>query len=169
MNIKRILLITIIAVAIVTSVSVVSAGLFDGLFGEEQQDNVIEIGKISFNTTNATNFTKTGGDKYDAGVETKYYWSENGTGESYCGILDYKGLSKDDMTLLNNQLQEIKKMPSQTINGVIVYTQSYNSGDNVGKPFYTAIVQNNDLKKAYVFGSSDANETAKMVLSLKFK
>ena len=42
MNIKKILLISIIAVAIIASVSVVSAGLFDGWFGKEPQDNVIE-------------------------------------------------------------------------------------------------------------------------------
>ena len=56
MNVKKILLISLIAVAVIVSVSAVSAGFFDGLFGEEQQDNVIEIENITFNTTNVTEF-----------------------------------------------------------------------------------------------------------------
>ena len=39
MNIKRILLISVIAVAILASVSVVSAGLFDGLGGTDNSNN----------------------------------------------------------------------------------------------------------------------------------
>ncbi|MBE6503719.1 MAG: hypothetical protein E7Z76_05465 [Methanobrevibacter sp.] len=169
MDIKKILLISIIAIAIVASASVVSAGLFDGLFGgEEQQDNVIEIGKITFNTTNATNFTKTNEEKYDDGSIAKYYWSENGTGDSSFSVLDYKNSDKDTITSIQKQLDEYKKMPSQTVNGVIVYTNSYTGGKNVGKPCYMAIVQNTDLKKFCAFISPDPNETAKMVLSLDF-
>lgn len=58
MDIKKVLLITLIAVAIILSVSAVSAGLFDGLMGGGQQDNIIEIDGMIFNTTNAADFKK---------------------------------------------------------------------------------------------------------------
>ena len=56
MNTKRVVLILLIVVVIIASVSVVSAGLFDGLFKGEQKDNVIELDNITFNTTNVTKF-----------------------------------------------------------------------------------------------------------------
>ena len=56
MNIKKILIISLIPLAVIVSVNAVSAGWFDGLFGEQQKDNVIEIDNITFNTTNVTKF-----------------------------------------------------------------------------------------------------------------
>ena len=54
---KRYFLIVGVILSIL-SVTVVSAGFFDGLMGgKEAQDNVIQIDNITFNTTNATNFT----------------------------------------------------------------------------------------------------------------
>ena len=79
MNIKKILLISIIAVAIIASVSVVSAGLFDGWFGKEPQDNVIEIDGITFNTTNVTKF-KLNKEDYGEYTDTYGYVDENDTG-----------------------------------------------------------------------------------------
>lgn len=168
MDVKKILLISLIAVAIVASVSAVSAGLFDGLFGEEQKDNVIEIEDITFNTTNATDFVKTE-DKSFYNGDIKAFYSDNGTGSSFVGIADFSKMNDDEISQLNQMLLELRKMPSQTIDGIIVYTQSGTTGDDVGKPLYNTVIRNDDIQKLVVLESADANETAKMALSLKFK
>lgn len=79
MDMRKILMISIIAVAVVASVSAVSAGFLDGLFGEESQDNVIEIGHITFNTTNVSKF-KLGDRTEESGAYWEWYTDENDTG-----------------------------------------------------------------------------------------
>ena len=175
MDIKKILLITLIAVAIIASVSAVSAGLFDGLFGEEQKDNVIEIDDISFNTTNGTDFkenksfSKESSDEY---LKSRGYRSDNGTGDYYVLIMDYSkyGSMEDIDEQVGEGIREgFKNMPYEIINGVVVYTGSKVSSIDVGKPVHVAYVQNDDVHKIIMFGSSDQNETAKMALSLNFE
>ena len=167
MDIKKIVLISLIVVAIVASVSVVSAGLFDGLFGGEQ-DNIIEIDGITFNTTNATDFVKIDQESYYNG-DIEYYVSENGTGSSSAAIADFSKMSDSEVSELNQMLLEFKKMPSQTIDGIVVCTQSGTTGDKVGQPLYNTVIRNDDLKKLVILESDNPNETAKMALSLKFK
>ena len=112
MDTKKVLLITLIAVAILASVSVVSAGMFDGLFGGQQQDNVIEIDNITFNTTNATNFTNF--EKYDNssdGVyESKFYGNiEDGKQGKYTvGITQFynKDVAQEYITKLKEQYKD---------------------------------------------------------------
>jgi hypothetical protein len=59
MNVKKILLISLIAVAIVASLSAVNAGLLDDLMGGgSSQGNVVEIENITFNTSNANETAK---------------------------------------------------------------------------------------------------------------
>ena len=134
MNIKRILLITVIAVAILASVSVVSAGLFDGLFGGEQQDNVIELDEITFNTTNATDF------KEDKAFQEKYYHEiliptkyncDNGTGYSGVLIFDYSRYDSNsaDEEVRNKMMDTYKNYPYQNVNGIVVYTSSLTDED----------------------------------------
>lgn len=64
----------------------------------------------------------------------------------------------------NNKLKD----PSQTVNGVVVYTMSATTGAGAGKPMYQSYVENNDLNTVYRIATNNPNETAKMVLSLKF-
>ena len=167
MDIKKVLLISLIATAIVVSVSVVSAELFDESNGEQQKDNVIEIDEISFNTTNATDFVKVYDKSYYNG-DVESYNSENGTGASFVSIVDFSKLNDDEMNSLNQMLFEFRKMPSQTIDGIIVYTQSGTTGDKVGQPFYNTVIRNDDIQKLVILESDNPNETAKMALSLKF-
>ena len=82
MDIKKILLISVIAVAILASFTVVSAGLFDGLFGGEQPDNIVKVYNVKFNFTNESNVTKfklENESECDGGYY-KYYFDENGDG-----------------------------------------------------------------------------------------
>ena len=157
MDVKRILLISLIAIAVIASVSSVSAGLFDGLFGEEQKDNVIEIDNITFNTTNVTKF-----ELYNESDGWKWYMDENKSGYNI-HIIDF-----DEVDGLVTT-PETENAPSETVNGVVVYTKTANTGDHVGEPRYVAYVVNKDLNNEIVLWSPDPNETAKMALSLKFK
>ena len=176
MNTKKILLITLIAVAILASVSVVSAGFLEDLFGGGQQDKVIELDGITFNTTNATDFkenktfSKVNSDEY---FKSRSYGSDNGTGNYSVLVMDYSdsiGVESDVDAQIGEIMREmVGNQPYQTVNGVIVYMGHQVSGKDVGKMTYVSYVQNTDLHKAVVFASPDANETAKMASTLKFK
>lgn len=157
MNMKKVLLISLIVVAILASVSAVSAGLFDGLFGEEQKDNVIEIDNITFNTTNVTKF-----ELYNESNGFKWYMDENKTGYNIhiINFDEYEGIATTPQT---------ENAPSQTVNGIVVFTKSANTGDHVGEPRYVAYIQNNDLNTLVDIWSPDPNETAKIASTLKFK
>ena len=167
MNIKKLMLISLIAVAILFSVSVVSAGLLDGLFGGEQQDNVIELDELTFNTTNVTKFKLDNKTDVTGGTITRYF-DENDTGYT----INIFNCSVDKSTfndVFNQYKATFDDSPSETIDGIIVYTISADIGDNVGQPRYMSLVQNKDLNTFVQISSPDPNETAKMVLSLKFK
>lgn len=157
MDIKKILLISLIAVAIVASVSVVSAGLFDGLFGEEQKDNVIEVENITFNTTNVTKFVL-----FNESDGDKWYVDENDSGYNL-HIINFDELKGTTVT------PQTENSPSETVNGIVIYTTTANSGDQVGEPRYKAYVENNDLNSMVWISSPDINETVKMISTLKFK
>ena len=170
MDIKKLLLISLIAVAILASVSIVSAGFLDGLFGEEQKDNVIEIDGITFNTTNVTKFNLTEETKGEY-TDTYWYLDENDTGYNV-HIFNATGKvtkSQFETTAMPAYKERYDNQPTQTVNGVVIYTQTANSGDHVGEPRYAAFVQNNDLCVIVDFSSPDPNETAKMASTLKFK
>ena len=62
-----------------------------------------------------------------------------------------------------------KDLPSQTVDGVVVYTDSAKLGSYVGEPRYAALIENQNINKDVKLWSPDPNETAKMALSLKFK
>ena len=169
MNIKKVLLITLTIVAIMASVSAVSAGWFDGLFGEEQHDNVIEIDNMTFNTTNITKFELTNQTEDEDGYRDGYM-DENKTGYE---VHIYNYSYANDITW-NAIIQyytdsQLGNLSSQTIDGVVVYTAVANTGDHVGEPRYVAYVQNDDLQTIVDFWSPDSNETAKMASTLKFE
>lgn len=163
MNIKKILLISLIVVAIFVSVNMVSAGWFDGLFGEEQKDNIVEIDNITFNTTNMTNFTI-----YDNGTGWKQYESINESQKYTLWIGDYDEMDYAQQTKLEIQNHR-NRLPSQSVNGVVVYTDSAKHGSYVGEPRYLAIIENHDLNQDIEIWSHNPNETAKIALSLKFR
>lgn len=165
MNLKRILSISLIII-VLASVSVVSAGLLNG-----EQDNVIEVDNVKFNTTNITKFTLYDLDE-DEGGYTAYYTDENRSG--YKVVIDNfsAGSGWDDFDwgkALAFSKNHTKDAPSQTVNGVVVYTTSANMGEHVGEPRYESYIENRDLFTIVNVGSPDPNETAKMALSLKFK
>lgn len=162
MDMKKVLLVSLIAVAILASVSVVSAGLFDGLMNVQPQDNVTELENITFNTTNETNLVKIE-NKSDVGHS--YYFDDKN--KITVIIKDYNKVDNPQQSKVNTL--NIKNDPSETVNGIIVYTESVKTGDYIGEPRCGALIENNDLNKDVIVWSPDPNETAKMALSLKFK
>ena len=169
MDMKKVFIISLIAVAVVASIGAVSAGWFDGLFGEEQQDNVIEIDNMTFNTTNVTKFELFNQTEDEDGY-SKWYIDENDTGYNL-GVYNYSYV--DDITW-NQIIQSYKdyrldNSPSNTVDGVAVYTTAANSGDNIGQPRYLSYIQNDDLKILVDFASPNPKETAKMASTFKFQ
>lgn len=171
MNTKKILLITLIAVAILASVSAVSAGMFDGLFGGQQQDIVIEIDNITFNTTNATNFTNF--EKYDnssEGVyESKCYRNMDDGKQGKYTVVITQFYNKDFAQKAITKFKEQNKDSKSVIDGREVYLTSAVVGDYVGEPRYSTYVYNADLNKIVSISTPDQNETVKMASTLKFK
>ena len=162
MDIRKVLLISVIAVAILASFSVVGAQL---------QDNVVEIDHITFNITNATEFELYNETEGDAGY-FKWFTDENKTGYNvhiynYSKAFEIGGYSWDEL-LKESQGDRFDGVPSQTVNGIVVYTKTANVGDNVGNPRYVSFVENRDAKTYVELWSPDSNETSKMALSIKF-
>ena len=140
MNRKKVLLASLIAVAILASLSVVSAGLFDGLFGEPQKDHVVEIENITFNTTNVTDF-----ELVNESAGHKWFGDINKTGYNI-HIVDFDEFEGILTT------PETENAPSQTVNGLVVYTKSANTGEHVGEPRYVAYIVNKDLSGKQLYG-----------------
>ena len=157
----------IIIIVLIAIIAIFACLIASTLISQGNQDNIITVDGITFNTTNATDFMKKG-EKNETYYHIDYYSSENGTGKSYVNILDFSQFSDSQNNLFDNMLNSHKNAPSQTINGIIVYTESVTTGEDVGAPVYVSFIKNNDLKKLVIVGSRDANETAKMASSLKF-
>lgn len=162
MNIKRALLILLIVVAVISSVGAVSAGLFDGLLGQTQ-DNVVEIENITFNTTNATEWEYVG----DDGQGWVAYMTKDNI--SACAIMNGSDLSDSQYDFEVNELKDIMATyyTVQKVNGIDVYT--LNDVDGNDTEFYYAFVINDDLKTAVQLNSITPNETAYMASTLEFK
>lgn len=163
---KKILLISLIAVSIVASLSAVSAGLLDNLMGGgSSAQNVVEIENITFNTTNATKFEYIGTDERDGWI----IYSNNDT--INLGIINYTNLND---TQYNSEIKELKDYLAanctvQKVNGVDVYTYLNETAKNDTQIKYYSFVIDEDFKSVVEFSSYDPNETAKMAATLKFK
>lgn len=161
MDIKKLLLVALIAVAVVASVSAVSAGLFDGLFGGEEpaQDNVVSIECCSFNTTNITNddivVNETG--STDLG---NWYHDKNFTG------FNVHVINTSDYTI-----KQIAEQAGYTeygvVDGFMIYVAQPSMGGNTGVR-YVAMFQDSNLGRTVDLWSSDLNETLKMAKSFKW-
>jgi hypothetical protein len=169
MNMKRILMIALICIAVVASVSSASAGWLDGFFGQDQEDNIVEIDSITFNTTNLTGF-ELNGETDDEDGYYRWFADENKTGYN---VHIYNYSYADDVTW-NSIAQSYKTFQignssPQTVDGIEVYTLNSTYRNSAGEPGYVAYVQNDDLHVIVDFLSKDPAETAKMASTLKFE
>ena len=161
MDVKKLLLVALMVVAVVASVSVVSAGLFDGLFGgeEEAQDNVVTIECCSFNTTNVTN--------EDIVV--------NETGSTELGNWYHdKNFTGFNVHIINTSDYTIKEIAEQggyseygVVDGFMIYVAQPNVGGS-NSVRYVAMFQDSNLGRTVDVWSSDLNETLKMAKSFKW-
>ena len=129
------------------------------------KDNVVEIDNITFNTTNATDF-KLNSTNESLGLDS--YRSDNGTGTVTVQI--YKGNNSEyGGAFIYSGVESSKtNLPSQEINGIVMYTTSASVGEHVGEPRYIAYIYNKDLDMYIVLSSPNTEETVKMASSLKF-
>lgn len=127
-----------------------------------KEDNVINIENITFNTTNGTDFKL-----INQSTGWKQYVSDNGTGRYTILIMDYDQV--ESAGLYKAEMLKTKELPSQTVDGVVVYTDSAKVGLHVGEPRYCALIENQNINTDVKLWSPDPNETSKMALSLRFK
>ena len=150
---KIIVLVLVVAVAAVACLMAFTSG------PSGPGDNIVELDRISFNTTNATDFVKTN-ERNDSAYNMSYYASGNGTGECYVNVLKF-----NDGTLKDSVLNAHKNFPSENVNGVVVYTESGSTGEDVSDVMYVSIVEGDEV---VIVGSPDAGETAKMASTMRF-
>ena len=169
MDIKKLLIIVLVAVAVLSSAATASAGLFDGFLMPGNGDNVVDIGPVTFNTTNVTvfKFNDTYHDE-ESGANFSVYTDD---GDACYTVNIFNGSSLNDsqfMDMYDDYESWLESNSSQTIDDVVVYTTSANIGEHAGETRYATIVLNEDLKIIVDICTPDANETAKMAKSLKF-
>ena len=138
---------------------------------EEKPDNIVKVDKISFNTSCDSNVTKfklynkTSGD----GGFMKYYVDENDSGYN----LWIHNISKTDSATFNNRVKSFRtsfgNTPSETVDGIVIYTTSAVRGNHVGEPRYGTYIVNADLKTIVEFSTPSVNETVKIAHSLNFE
>ena len=150
---KIIILVLVVVVAAVACLMAFTSG------AGGPGDNVVEIDGISFNTTNATDFVKTN-ERNDSAYNMSYYASGNGTGACYVNVLKF-----NDEALKNSVLNAHKNFPSESVNGVVVYTESGSTGEDVSDVMYVSIVEGDEV---VIVGCPDAGETAKIASSIIF-
>lgn len=163
MNMKRVLMIFLIAVAIISSVSAVSAGLFDDLLGQNQ-DNVVEIENITFQTINETKLEF--GEMYGG---WNCYYGENDTG--YAVYIANFSLGNDSQW--DGELKEfeesIANLTMENISGVKICNESVIDDNGTEKIWYETYVIDEDHRTVVELLSTDLNETIKMASTLEFK
>ncbi len=149
MDKKRIIIILLIIICILLSCILYQT------FLSPKANYVTSIDNVTFNTTFKTDFKL-----HNETEGWKYYLSET-KDERYT-------LSICDSDTIGNELFYLLNCPSQTINGIVIYTGTANTGQHIGEPTYVAVIENKDIGKGVKIGSSDPKETAKMASSLKF-
>lgn len=130
------------------------------LFNETEQDNVIDVGIIKFNTTNATNFTAV---KNETGLLELI--NDNGEGKYTIYVMEYDKMASPGLKKIQLH-NNIEGNPTQDVNGVVVYTSAANVGQYAGEPRYAAYIMNKDTNTEVYVSTPDANETAKIILSM---
>lgn len=166
LNKKRIFFSILIIIAVFTCLASVYSST-----AQEKPDNIITIESIEFNTTADNNITQF--KLYNKTEDVDYYYAQY-VDENFTGYNVWIwNLSELDDSKFNDFVKNWKtgydNIPSETINGVVVYTISAERGDNVGQPRFDSYVINKDSKTIVEFATPTQNETVKMKLSLKFK
>lgn len=132
----------------------------------ENHDNVIHIGGVTFNTTNATDFE---GIMVLSDVEISdvVYCSDKGNGDSYVEVIDYSGYEPYENSSGFND-NSSSKGSYKTINGIDVYPGTKVVGVPEEKQVYSAYVQDRNQNIIVMFASPDPYETAKMASTVEF-
>lgn len=153
---------TLLIVLIVLIASLGCAMASAVMTSPENHDNVIHIGGVTFNTTNATDFE---GIMVLSDVEISdvVYCSDNGNGDSYVEVIDYSGYEAYE-----NSSESDNNGSHQTINGIDVYPGTKVVGVPEEKRVYSAYVQDRNQNIIVMFASPDPYETAKMASTVEF-
>lgn len=161
-----------IIIALAAAVAIAACLLAFAVMHQEKTDNAVTLDEITFNTTKEVNFKKDvnySEEHSDGIINTSLYISDNGNDYYEALIVDYsnaRGQVDFDEWLIDSLKGEIlKNASSQNIGGIDVYSTYRLNGTDVIEPIYTAYA---DYNSTIVFlSSSDADETVKMISSLK--
>lgn len=165
LNEKRIIFSILIIIAVFACLASVYSSTT-----QEKPDNIITIENIEINTTADSNITQF--ILYNKTEENNCYNAQY-VDEDFTGYnIWIWNLSEMDNSEWNDYVANWKtgydNIPSETINGVVVYTISAERGDHVGQPRFDSYVINQDLKTIVEFATPTQNETVKMKLSIEF-
>ena len=125
-------------------------------------NQVNDIGIATFNTTNAGNF-----DCINSSQGMKVYLDDSEKYTVY--VFNYDEMSNSNKLYWKDNVEYEKKKPTQTVDGIVVYTTSANIGKFVGEPRFAAIIENNNLNTEVYMSTPSVDETVYMAKSFKFK
>ena len=161
MDMKKISIMTIVAVIAIVACS--------AAFAAQQQDNVIEIDNIEFNTTNVTKFIFFNNRDESENVIASYYIDEDDSGYTLC-VLNCSEMNESEFDLTYSGWIEDERNESASTNetnGFEIFSVKANNGNNIGDARYSAYKEFKDMKTAVYVSTPDANETAKIISTLK--
>lgn len=153
---KNILIIILVIIIIV----IACFGAYAYYSGHNNQVN--DIGIATFNTTNTGNF-----DCINSSQGMKVYLDDSEKYTVY--VFNYDEMSNSNKLYWKDNVEYEKKKPTQTVDGIIVYTTSANIGKFVGEPRFAAIIENNNLNTEVYMSTPSVDETVYMAKSFKFK
>lgn len=166
MDMKKTLLIFLLAAAVIFSVGTASAGLFDDLLIGGEQDNTVEIENITFSITNDTEFEYVG---MDDSEEWNVYGDENLT-EYQVFITNCSQLNDSEWDFEVKEYEDdIANITTLKVNGIDVSNETISDGNSTIEVWYGSFIIDNDHKTMVELYSTDPDETAKMASTFKFK
>ena len=132
------------------------------VYAYSSHNNQCDIGIVTFNTTNATNF-----DCINSSQGMKVYLDDSEKYTVY--VFNYDEMSNSNKLYWKDNVEYEKKKPTQTVDGIVVYTTSANIGKFVGEPRYAAIIEDYNSNTEVYMSTPSVDETVYMVKSFKFK
>ena len=149
-------------ILIILAIILIAIACFSVYSYYSNHNNQCDIGIATFNTTNATNF-----DCINSSQGMKVYLDDSEKYTVY--VFKYDEMSNSNKLYWKDNVEYEKKKPTQTVDGIVVYTTSANVGKFVGEPRYAAIIEDYNSNTEVYMSTPSVDETVYMAKSFKFK
>jgi len=151
----------IIILSIIVIILGVCLGYAYYMNNQEEEHQSYNLGIITLNTTNTTNFTC---ELNETGI-LRYV---DDSGKITINIISFDNATKSQSNTFKQNLRDYKNQPSKDVDGIIVYTTTANIGEYVGETRYEAMIENHDLNVTIDICTPDINETVYIAKNTKF-